>query len=200
MKKRKLLQIECAALAAFLLVGFCAYGFPFADGCRDLYDNMLRLHVIANSDTQRDQQLKLLVRDTLLREGAAWFDGAADAENAKDMLVPHFDDMEQSAQAALLENGCTDEVHISLEKTYFETRTYGEYTVPAGWYTAMCVRIGKAAGHNWWCVMFPPLCLPAATKNTDAAFTANGKAVLGSNPKYDVRFKVVEWVQKVKNR
>ena len=198
MKRKKLLPLECAALAAFLLAGFAAYLTPFVRGCRDLYDGMLRLHVIANSDTPLDQQRKLLVRDTILIEGAECFDGAADADNARKKLTPHFTDLEEAAETALRENGCTDEVHISLEKTYCETRQYGEYTVPAGVYTAVCVRIGEAEGHNWWCVMFPPLCLPAATKRTDASFTPDGKAVLGSDPKYDVRFKVVEWVQNAK--
>ena len=198
MFKKRMLCMECAALAAFLFVSAAAYMLPFADGCRDLYDSMLRLHVLANSDSERDQALKLLVRDTLLREGAAYFDGAADVQTAQEKLTPHFAELEQAAQNTLLENGCTDPVRISLEKTYFETRVYGEYTVPAGVYTAMCVRIGNAAGNNWWCVMFPPLCLPAATKNTDAAFTSKGQAVLSGDPKYDVRFKVVEWVQKAK--
>ena len=198
MLKRKLLCIECAVMISCILIGIVSYVLPFAHGCRDLYDNMLRLHVIANSDSERDQQLKLLVRDTLLREGEAWFDGAADVQTARQRLEPHFADMEQAAKRVLRENGCTDDVRITLEKTFFETRSYGEYTVPAGLYTAMCVRIGNARGHNWWCVMFPPLCLPAATVNTDAAFTSEGKAVLAGNPKYDVRFKVVEWVQKAK--
>ena len=200
MGKGKCIQIECAVLIAFLLCGFCAYALPFADGCRDLYDNMLRLHVIANSDTARDQQLKLLVRDALLKEGAVYFDGAATVQNATQRLMPHFADLEKTAERVLRENDCTDNVHITLEETYFDTRQYGDFTVPAGKYMAMCVRIGAAQGKNWWCVMFPPLCLPAATKNTDAAFTPNGKAVLGANPKYDVRFKVVEWVQKARNR
>ena len=89
-------------------------------------------------------------------------------------------------------------MRITLEKTYFDTRTYGDLTVPAGMYEAVCVHIGKAAGHNWWCVMFPPLCLPAATENTDAVFSTDGRAVLGSSPKYDVRFKVVELYQSAK--
>lgn len=200
MQKKTIRQVECAALAAFVCAAFLAYMTPFIKGCKDIYSNMLRLHVLANSDSDRDQSLKLLVRDTLLREGAEWFDGAATVQNATEKLLPHFADMEQAAKAVLLANGCEDDVRITLEKTYFETRTYGEYTVPAGCYTALCVRIGEAKGHNWWCVMFPPLCLPAAEKKTDAVFTANGQAVLGSSPKYDVRFKVVEWVQKVKKR
>lgn len=189
--------LELAVLLAFLLT-ICAQMLPFCRGCRDLYQNMLRLHVIASSDSAEDQRLKLLVRDTVLREGAAIFDGSADVRTAKEKLEPHFAQLERAAESALRENGCSDRVRISLEKTYFDTRTYGDLTVPAGTYEAVCVRIGSAQGHNWWCVMYPPLCLPAATVRTDAAFSADGRAVLGKSPKYDVRFKVVELYQSAK--
>ena len=198
MKKQKKLQIlELSVLLAFLLT-LGSQTAAFCRGCENVYENMLRLHVIANSDTERDQQLKLLVRDTLLREGTAIFDGSADVKTAKEKLAPHFTALERAAEKTLRAHGCSDPVRISLERTYFDTRTYGEWTVPAGMYEAMCVRIGQAAGHNWWCVMFPPLCLPAATAPNDAVFSTDGRAVLGSSPKYDVRFKVVEWYQKAK--
>lgn len=196
-KRTHLHTLMIAAALAFVLT-FLMQMLPFCRGCRDLYDNMLRLHVIAASDADEDQRLKLLVRDTLLREGAQIFDGSADVQTAKEKLTPHFHELELAAEQTLRENGCDDRVQITLEKSYFETRTYGDLTVPAGTYEALCVRIGKAAGHNWWCVMYPPLCLPAATKQTDAVFTADGRAVLGSSPKYDVRFKVVELYQSAK--
>lgn len=195
--KKTLLCIEAAFLFAFLLT-FTVQMIPFSKGCSDLYDNMLRLHVIANSDSERDQALKLLVRDAVLQEGADIFDGSANVQTAKEKLLPQFERLERAAQTVLRRHGCADKVHISLERTYFDTRSYGTVTVPAGTYEAMCVRIGKAEGHNWWCVMFPPLCLPAATQNTDAVFSQKGQAVLGSNPKYDVRFKVVELYESAK--
>lgn len=196
-KHARLHTLRIAAALALVLM-FIVQMLPFCRGCSDLYDNMLRLHVIAASDTDEDQRLKLLVRDVLLREGAQIFDGSADVQTAKDKLSPHFHGLEQAAERTLRENGCCDRVQITLERSYFDTRTYGDLTVPAGTYEALCVRIGKAAGHNWWCVMYPPLCLPAATKQTDAVFTADGRAVLGSSPKYDVRFKVVELYQSAK--
>ncbi len=189
--------LEIAALLALALTCIVQM-LPFCRGCSDLYDNMLRLHVIAASDSDEDQRLKLLVRDTLLRDGAEIFDGSANVQTAKDKLTPYFRELEQSAERTLRENGCDDRVQITLEKSYFNTRTYGDLTVPAGTYEALCVRIGEAAGHNWWCVMYPPLCLPAACAPTDAVFSEDGRAVLGSSPKYDVRFKVVELYQRAK--
>lgn len=197
--RQRVHALEIAALLAFLLT-LCVQMLPFCRGCRNLYDNMLRLHVIANSDSDEDQRLKLLVRDTLLSEGASIFDGSADVRTAKEKLEPHFAALEQAAERTLLENGCSDPVQISLERTYFNTRTYGNLTVPAGTYEAVCVRIGNAAGHNWWCVMFPPLCLPAAAADTDAVFSADARAVLGKSPKYDVRFKVVELYQRAREK
>lgn len=199
MFKKNLHILELSVLLAFVLT-FAVQTTSFCRGCENIYANMLRLHIIANSDSQTDQQLKLLVRDTLLREGAAIFDGSADVRTAKEKLVPHFNALEKAAEQTLRAHGCTDPVRITLERTYFDTRTYGDWTVPAGVYEAMCVRIGSAAGHNWWCVMYPPLCLPAAAAPTDGAFSADGKAVLDSSPKYDVRFKVVELYQSAKTK
>ena len=185
--------------AAVIGCAVCAM-IPFGKGCKNLYDNMLRLHVIANSDTPRDQQLKLAVRDAVLRAGEAVFDGSADVRDAREKLVPAFGRLEQAAEDALRANGCGDPVKVTLEHCYFDTRTYGAWTVPAGRYEAVCVRIGRAAGQNWWCVMYPPLCLPAAEKNPDAVFDSRGKAVLGSSPQYDVRFKVVELYQAARRK
>ena len=197
MKKRHILELSVAL--AFVLT-LAVQTAAFCRGCENVYANMLRLHVIANSDSESDQHLKLLVRDTLLREGAAIFDGSADVHTAKEKLVPGFAALEEAAERTLRAHGCGDPVRISIEHTYFDTRTYGDWTVPAGIYEAVCVRIGRAAGKNWWCVMYPPLCLPAVGAPTDAVFSADGKAVLGSNPKYDVRFKAVELYQSVRSR
>ena len=198
-KHARILSLELAAALALILT-FVAQMLPFCRGCQNLYDNMLRLHVIAASDSNEDQRLKLLVRDTLLREGASVFDGSADVQSAKEKLTPHFRELEQAAERVLQENGSSDSVRVSLEKTYFDTRSYGSMTVPAGTYEAVCVRIGAAKGHNWWCVMFPPLCLPAVSEPTDAVFSTDGRAVLGSSPRYDVRFKVVELYQSAKTK
>ena len=201
MKQKNVLRFLLPVCISLAVIGcaVCAM-IPFGRGCRNVYDNMLRLHVLANSDTERDQTLKLLVRDAVLREGETVFDGSADVDTAREKLVPAFPRLEKAAEKALRENGCGDRVTITLEKSYFDTRTYGDYTAPAGVYEAVTVRIGKAEGHNWWCVMYPPLCLPAAQKHTDAVFSGEGEAVLGSDPRYDVRFKAVEVYQSVRQR
>ena len=171
----------------------------FNNGCENIYDSMLRLHVVANSDSKRDQKLKLKVRDELLKTGNTLFDGTLTKENAELKLKDKIQFLENSAENVLKKYGCNDKVKITLGKYYFGTRSYEDFTVPAGFYDAIKVEIGKAKGQNWWCVMFPPLCIPAVSENYDEVFTQSGNQVLSSDVNYDVRFKIVEIYQTSKN-
>lgn len=131
-----------------------------------VYDDTLRLHIRAASDSAEDQALKLLVRDRMTGMTAELTEGAEDAEQAADMMRDNLDKVCEEAEAVLLENGCDAEVTATVEKEYFNTRSYetfdGNLTMPAGEYTALVVTIGEGKGHNWWCVLYPSLCLPAA--------------------------------------
>lgn len=133
-----------------------------------VYDDTLRLHIRAASDSAEDQALKLLVRDRMTGMTAELTEGAEDAEQAADMMRDNLDKVCEEAEAVLLENGCDAEVTATVEKDYFNTRSYetldGNLTMPAGEYTALVVTIGEGKGHNWWCVLYPSLCLPAATE------------------------------------
>lgn len=133
-----------------------------------VYDDTLRLHIRAASDSAEDQALKLLVRDRMTGMTAELTEGAEDAEQAADMMRDNLDKVCEEAEAVLLENGCDAEVTATVEKEYFNTRSYetfdGNLTMPAGEYTALVVTIGEGKGHNWWCVLYPSLCLPAATE------------------------------------
>jgi len=162
--------------------------------------DVLRLHVVADSDTEQAQRLKLLVRDALLETGKRVFDGSVTANDAVAHITPQIEQMEQTAQAVLRENGCDDKVKITVQKEFFNTRAYEHFTMPAGVYTAVRVNIGQAKGHNWWCVMFPPLCLPAVSREeAEGYFTKSEKRVITASPQYEPRFKIVEVVEKIKN-
>ena len=196
--KRKLLIIEITLIVTLLIV-FIISMSDFNDGCEDIYSNMLRLHVIANSDSEKDQELKLLVRDEILKSGSSLFDGTTKKENAKSRLENYSSLLKKSAEEVLKNNGCDDKVKISFKKTYFNTREYDNIVVPAGFYDAVCVEIGDAKGKNWWCVMYPPLCLPAVSEcDYTSVFNQSGNNVLNSTIKYDVRFKIVEYYQSSK--
>lgn len=138
----------------------------------ELRGSVLRLHILANSDSERDQQLKLRVRDELLKSGI--FGGASDLAEAEAVASEKIKDIERMAERVLRRSGCTDEVTAELADTDFDERTYGDITMPAGRYKALRIKIGKAEGHNWWCVMYPPLCLPAACEAADDADKAVG--------------------------
>lgn len=172
----------------------------FARECENIRRDVLRLHVVAESDSEADQRLKLLVRDELLEKGGEIFSGTLTAEQAERVILPKTEELEATAESVLRENGCNNSVKITVAEEYFATRCYENFTMPAGVYTAVRVNIGSAQGQNWWCVMFPPLCLPAASEAADAFFTDGEMKVVSSSPEYEPRFKIVELYEKIKNR
>ena len=122
-------------------------------------EGVLRLHVIAASDSEEDQAAKLAVRDAIL----PLFSRAESCEDARAFLLSHGNELQRTAETALKERGLDYSVQLSLGTETFPDRVYGDLLFPAGDYDALCVRLGPAAGHNWWCVLFPPLCIVSET-------------------------------------
>ena len=150
MWKRMLLFLILIAVAA---VGFRAAA-PAVHTVASA-DGILRLHVIANSDSETDQSAKLAVRDAIL----PLFESTDSYADARDYLLHHGKELQQTAEAVLEERGLGYGVQLSLGTESFPDRVYDTVAFPAGEYDALCVRLGKAEGHNWWCVLFPPLCI-----------------------------------------
>ena len=173
----------------------------FAVTCENIRENVLRLHVLAASDSEEDQRLKLKVRDAILAESSDIFDGSVDMENAVERITPKLSEIQKTAEKVIRENGFDYSVKVSLKEEFFTTRTYDKTTLPAGRYLALRVVIDSGKGHNWWCVMFPALCLPAARANTDieAVLGEKGTRLVSKNPKYEPRFKVIEIIEEIKN-
>ena len=119
---------------------------------------VLRFHVLANSDTAEDQNLKLAVRDAVGSRMAELLSDVQDREACEQVVEAHLPEIAETAQAVVREAGYEYEVHAAIEETEFPSKTYGKFTFPAGKYEALRVVIGEGEGHNWWCVMFPPLC------------------------------------------
>lgn len=172
----------------------------FAKTSEEIRSDVLRLHVIANSDTSVDQNLKLRLRDYILKEGKDIFNGSVNVENAVKKIEPVLPELEKSAKAFVNQAGFDYDVKISLSNEYFTTRTYETVTLPAGKYLALRVVIGSGEGHNWWCVMFPPMCVPAADKKDEIenVFSEKEIKLVESKPKYEPRFKVVEIYEQLK--
>ena len=200
---KKLFSIKkFEAAAAVALVFTCVLSaVSFDRRCGEVRENVLRLHVIANSDSGADQSVKLKVRDAVLENGSGIFDGSVTVDNAIEKLSPRTGELERTADRVLAENGAAYKARVEIGDEYFSTRTYEDVTLPAGRYTAVRVILGEGKGKNWWCVMFPPLCLPAAEKQTelDAVLSEDGVRLVKSNPKYEIRFKAVEIFEKIRS-
>lgn len=161
MAKNKLLIGEIAlllALAVTMLWG--AWSLQEQDV---LERKMIRLHVIANSDTQEDQTLKLQVRDEVLAQATAILEESLDMKQAAAQLEQALPDIEETARRKIAAQGYDYAVSAKLEQTEFPTKEYDGFSLPSGEYLALRVIIGDGAGQNWWCVVFPPLCTTAAT-------------------------------------
>ncbi len=190
------------SIAVALTVSIIFSIFTFAKTSDDIRDEVLRLHVIANSDTEVDQQLKLKVRDALLERGKEIFNGSVNIENAKEKIYPEIDYLTETAKSVIYENGFNYDVKIVLDNEYFTTRTYETVTLPAGEYLALRVIIGSGKGQNWWCVMFPPMCVSAANEKDEleTVLGKDGMKLVSASPKYEVRFKIIEIYESFKER
>ena len=155
----------------------------------------LRLHVIANSDEDFDQELKLKVRDRVLSETGELFAEVSGKSEAKALAEYSADDIQKAAEAVISEEGFDYPVSVSVTKTWFETRSYDGFTLPAGEYDAVRIVIGAGEGHNWWCVLYPQLCVPGAQNQLDR-YGSNVSFVLGDG--YELRFAIVEWIEDAK--
>lgn len=195
--KKTILKIEASILVALIIC--CALNITaFSEQCDSIRNKMLRMHVIANSDSEADQALKLKVRDAVLAEGKEIFDGSVTADEAQEKIMPHTEHLRQTALNVIKDEGYNYDVQITVQKEYFSTRTYdSSVTLPAGYYTAVKVIIGEGAGRNWWCVMFPPMCLPAADAECEISdvLTEEETNIVKNVDKYEFKFKIVEFFE-----
>lgn len=181
----------------FALIFAVVLSFASFEGeCEEIRQNVLRMHVLANSDSEEDQELKLKVRDRLLKETEELFASSETKEDAENAAKEQIEYLEAAARDEILKNGYSYDVRIEIGKAWFDTRHYGEITLPAGNYEAVNVYIGKAEGKNWWCVMFPQLCLPAASGDElSEVLTEEQTNITQGN--YEVEFYLVELFQKL---
>ena len=188
-----------AALIIGLVVCMCTSVVKFEASCMDIRDNVLRLHILANSDSQSDQQLKLKVRDAVINESETDFDRCTDLEDALNKAEASIDSIKDTAQRVIAENGYDYNVEVAVGTEFFNTRVYDELTLPAGFYKSLIIKIGDAKGKNWWCVMYPSICVGTATKNDFESAVGDDGAEIAENPiKYQVKFKIVEYYQNFK--
>lgn len=183
-----------AAVAVQFLTGF-------ASDCGEIREQVLRLHILANSDSAEDQALKLAVRDRILEESGVLFERTDSKEEAIRAMDGKLDEIQRIAEDEVRRHGCDDPVRVERTRMFFDTRVYEDFTLPAGQYDAVRVTIGEAEGHNWWCVLYPMLCLPAAQpqEELEAAFPEDQAEIIEHAGEFQVEFAAVEWIEKIKD-
>ena len=164
-----------------------------------LADQVIRLHVLANSDSEADQALKLKVRDRVLETASDYFVPGATLEETRAVLTEHLADLAAAGADQVAQEGYRYPVTVSLEDNYwFPTKQYTDFALPAGEYTALRVVIGEGGGQNWWCVVFPPLCLGSVSETADQTALSDGftqdqvSLITGEDEGYVVKFKAIE--------
>ena len=188
------------ALLIAILISF-AWG-TWADRTQQqLSDKVLRLHVLANSDSEEDQALKRKVRDSVLETASAILADCPDRETAEQRLSAALPEIEDAARARIAAEGGKQTVTAELRPTVFPTREYEDFTLPAGEYLALRVVLGEGEGHNWWCVVFPPLCAETTSSLSQTAMAAGlteeEVALITESDGYQLKFKAVELWEKL---
>lgn len=193
--------IIAALCLAFLALSLTALPIHGED---EIYDSVVRLHVLASSDSDEDQALKLKVRDAILQSSAKLFENVETKEEAEEAIEAALPTIKEVAEEAVREAGYSYEVKIKLGEESYPTKNYESFCFPSGEYLSLQVLIGEGEGKNWWCVLFPPLCLSAATDKSSAedAFISVGLTedqykIITEYDKttYRVRFKVLEAIE-----
>ncbi len=175
----------CFALSLALVV-FCDLCLPRGEA--EIYDSVIRLHVLANSDSEADQAIKLAVRDAILDAGI--FNGESDINAAKASMESALKKAEALANARLASLGVPYTAKCVFSREHYPTRIYENKRLPAGTYMSVQVVLGKGEGQNWWCVLFPPFCIGTCEK----PLTDSGEEVFNTGSRYSFRFKLLEWL------
>ena len=191
-------------LLLFIYISICAFSYVNAVSS-NIQDSVFRLHVIANSNKEEDQNLKYLVRDKILE----YINSISQNYNTKEDIIKlannNIEEIKKIAENVVLENGYNYPIKVSIGNFAFPTKTYGDITFPAGFYDALKVEIGEAEGRNWWCVVFPPLCFVDVTSGVVPEDSKETLKENLSSEEYDLisensdninfKFKIVEMFQ-----
>ena len=190
-----------AVFSAVLLILTCANAFLPIHGEERIYSDITRLHILANSDTEQDQSLKLRVRDEVVKQIGEMVSDCATHEEAEQAIFAALPAIKSCAESEIREAGYDYNVEVSLTRELYPIREYERVMLPAGEYSSLQVKIGAAEGKNWWCILFPPLCLDAS--QAEQALEAGGFSgeqinalTKGQKPKYKIRFKILELLGK----
>lgn len=191
-------KIEKSILVGLIFSIFISSLLPFCNKCGTIKKNIIRLHVIANSNSQQDQSLKLKIKDNISFEIYKLLRNAKTKATAEHVVRKNLNYIAKLSKQEIINNGYNYNVNVTLAKSYFPTRRYDSFILPAGVYDSLKVIVGKGEGSNWWCVAFPPMCSPMYSSKKDV------QAILGKNEleviegPYEYKFAIVEFLSVIK--
>nr|WP_294370119.1 stage II sporulation protein R [uncultured Ruminococcus sp.] len=198
MKTNKSTLIIKSAVIAFVLTVIYSV-IPFQAVCAEIPNDIFRFHILANSDSEEDQVLKLKVRDKVLEKTKILFDTANSKSDAEEFVKANLETIEKIAQNEVYKNGYNYPVKAEVVNMHFDTRYYEGYTLPSGMYDALRITIGNAKGHNWWCVMYPSICISTVDEGKSRAKNAlsDDEYSVVTDEKVEYKFFIVELFQKI---
>lgn len=183
-------------VSSFIIVSLLGM-IPFESTCAKLEQDVLRLHIIANSDSDFDQELKLKVRDAVLKNTSSLYDDVNSKEEAEKITRDNIEMISKTASNTIRQHGYDYEINASVTKKFFDTRYYDNFTMPAGVYDTVVITIGQGKGKNWWCVMYPTLCVGASSKISMRDDLSDDEYNVITADDVVYKFKIVEYFEKI---
>lgn len=192
-----LLMLKSSFIAFVIAVIYSV--IPFQSECAEIPDDVFRLHIIANSDFDFDQQLKLKVRDRILEHTKEMFSKAKSKEDSEKIIAENLQNIADIAKEEICLNGYDYPVKAEITNMYFTTRYYDDYTLPSGMYDALRITIGEGKGRNWWCVMYPSICISSVESDEEKVKEALDEEEYSiiKDEQYQYKFLIVEWFEKI---
>ncbi|MEE0928192.1 MAG: stage II sporulation protein R [Acutalibacteraceae bacterium] len=195
MKKLKIFNI---ALVCGLISAIFISMLSFTEACQEMYDSIIRIRIIANSDSDFDQNLKLSVRDAVLDASKTVYTDVSSYDDAVKLTSDNTDHLLNAAENVLLQRGAGYNVTVDIREEFFSTRVYDDFTLPAGNYKTAVFTLGEGKGENWWCVIYPTVCVGACSESLDKTLSKESSDIAYNPEKYVIKFKTVEVFEKIK--
>ena len=193
-KKLLIFSLSCGLIFCFLfsMVSFSA-------SCEDMYKNIARVRIIANSDSVKDQDVKIEVRDAILKAGSNLFPKEANYDDVISIANENIDLFLKVTEETINKNNLDYSARVEIKEEFFETRVYDDFTLPSGKYKTLVVTLGEGKGQNWWCVMFPSVCVGACSARLEDSINETSADRAYNAEKYVAKFKIIEFYEGVKN-
>ena len=195
--KKKWLNISLifGIVSAILFSNIC-----FSDSCDEMYNNIIRIRIIANSNSKSDQDLKLNIRDAVLECSKELFKDIKNYSDAEKIAKDNIELFRDTANQVVKKQGYDYNVGLAIKDEYFNTREYDNFTLPAGTYKSLVFTVGEGTGENWWCVIYPEVCVGGCTGKLSDSISESSANFAYNSDKYIVKFKTVEIFESIKKR